>query len=193
MHETTVLWVTGCLSVVAIMAAPLAALWVQREKEEAKALRDRRQAIFNALWVNRRRQFWVARVDALNMIEVEFVGEEKVLNSWQELFAHYSHEHPGLNSDQIFKEREELFATLLYEISQVLGYKFSRTHVRDNIYRPVLHFDYDNIEMETRKLVLDLLKGDALPVRFINGTGTPTPEARLRTENDLDSPAASKL
>jgi hypothetical protein len=196
MNETSVLWATGGLSVFAIMAAPLAALWVQRKKDEDKALRDRRQAIFNALWVNRRRQFWVARVDALNMIDVEFVGEEKVLNAWQELFAHYSHEHTGLNDDQIFKEREDLFATLLYEISRVLGYKFSRTHVRDNIYRPLLHFDYDKIEVETRRLVLELLKGDALPIRFVAssaGSNDSNPDTKLRTEGDTDAPDALKL
>jgi hypothetical protein len=89
MPETTVLWITGVLSVLAIMAAPLSALWVQRRIEEGKALRDRRQAIFNALWLNRRRQFWIARVDALNMIDIEFLGEEKVLAAWRALFADY--------------------------------------------------------------------------------------------------------
>jgi hypothetical protein len=124
------------LSVLAIMAAPLSALWVQRRIEEGKALRDRRQAIFNALWLNRRRQFWIARVDALNMIDIEFLGEEKVLAAWRALFADYVRsDHPGMNDDQISSAREELFATLVYEMSQVLNYKFDRTHVRDNIYR----------------------------------------------------------
>jgi hypothetical protein len=154
-----VLWVTGCLSVVAIMAAPLAALWVQRKIEDSKALRSRRQAIFEALWVNRRRQFWINRIDALNMIDVEFIGEEKVLSAWRALFAHYGSEHPGLNDDQMFREREELFATLVYEMGQVLKYKFDRTYVRDNIYRPKFHFDLDTMELETRRMNHSLLKG----------------------------------
>lgn len=174
------------------MMAPLAALWVQRKKEDLKAIKERRQTIFNALWVNRRRQFWVARVDALNMIEIEFVGEKKVLDAWQELFAHYvRQDHPGLNDDQIFHEREELFATLLYEVSQVLGYKFSRTHVRDNIYRPTLHGKFDEIEFETRQLILNLLKRDALPVRFV-GDSVPTSSSTTpKTADDSDTPLIS--
>lgn len=174
MAETTVLWATGLLSVLAIMAAPISALWIQRKIEDDKALRQRRQAIFDALWVNRRRQFWIARVDALNMIDIEFIGHQRVLDSWQALFAHYvRNDHPG-TEDQIFNEREELFATLLYEMSQILKYKFSRTYVRDNIYRPILHGEMDVMEVETRRLINGLLKSDALPVRFV-GVGAPTP------------------
>ncbi|MHB1745505.1 MAG: DUF6680 family protein [Acidobacteriaceae bacterium] len=174
MAETTVLWATGLFSVLAIMAAPISALWIQRKIEDDKALRQRRQAIFNALWVNRRRQFWVARVDALNMIDIEFIGQQRVLDAWQALFAHYVRgDHPG-TQDQIFNEREELFATLLYEMSRILKYKFSRTYVRDNIYRPTLHGKLDEMELETRSLINGLLKSDALPVRFV-GVGAPDP------------------
>ena len=173
MTETTVLWANGLFSVLAIMGAPISALWIQRKIEEDNALRQRRQTIFNALWVNRRRQFWLARVDALNMIDIEFIGHQRVLDAWQELFAHYERtDHPG-NPEQIFNEREELFATLLYEMSQVLKYKFSRTYVRDNIYRPILHGEMDALEVENRRLINVLLKNDALPVRFVGG-GSPS-------------------
>jgi hypothetical protein len=189
MAETTVLWVTGILSVLAIMAAPISALWIQRKIEADKAQRDRRQAIFKALWVNRRRAFWIARVDALNMIDIEFIGRERVLDAWQALFAHYVRsDHPG-TQDQIFNEREELFATLLYEMSQVLKYKFSRTYVRDNIYRPTLHGEMDMMEVETRRLINRLLKSDALPVRFA-GAGTPTPPEATIPNNDGAGAAA---
>jgi hypothetical protein len=77
MKESSVLWATAILSVVAIIVSPLVALWVQRRVEARKALQERREAIFKALWVNRRRQFYLARVDALNMIDVEFFGERK--------------------------------------------------------------------------------------------------------------------
>jgi len=167
MNEVGVLWATGLMSVGAIIAAPLVTLWAQRRLESAKAQTDRRQSIFRALWVNRRRQFYLARVDALNMIDVDFYGERKVQNAWDELRAHYFRpEHPGLNEEQIFAEREGLFATLLFEMSQVLGYEFGKAQIRDNIYRPQLHNDFDAIEFETRKRTLDLLRSDALPVRF---------------------------
>jgi hypothetical protein len=177
MSEMTVLWVTGILSALAILVAPVTALWVQGKIEEGKAQRDRRQKIFRDLWVNRRRQFWIARIDALNMIDIEFMGKEKVLSAWRALLAHYVRSnHPGSN-EQVFNEREELFATLLYEISQVLKHKFDRTYVRDNIYRPQLHVDLDMMEIETRKLINELLKTDALPVRFVGSEKTAPIEA----------------
>lgn len=167
MAEENVLWATGVMSVAAIIASPLITLLVQRHQERAKALRDRREAIFRALWVNRRRPFYLARVDALNMVEVEFYGETKVQDAWEDLRAHYFRkEHRGLNDEQIGTEREEKFATLLFEISRVLGYKFGRTAIRDNIYRPAFHNEIDEIEIETRRRVLALLRSDALPVRF---------------------------
>jgi hypothetical protein len=192
MNEVTVLWATGILSFVAIIAAPIITLWIQRRLEDAKARRERRLVIFKALWVNRRRQFYIARVDALNMIDVEFFDERKVRDAWEDLRADYFRtDHPGLNEDQIFAAREEKFATLLFEISQVLGYKFGRTHIRDNVYRPQLHGRFDEMELETRTRVLDLLRSDALPVRFVHGAQIPSPPQN--PQDQLDAPNATPL
>jgi hypothetical protein len=165
--EPEVLWWTGTINVLAIIAAPIAALWLQRNRDQKQALENRREQVFKALWVNRRRPFYLARVDALNMIDLEFFGEQKVLDAWADLFAHYVNKHPGLNENQVVQEREDKFATLLYEMSQVVRYKFGKTHIRDNVYRPELHNKFDEIEFETRNRILDLLKTDALPVRFV--------------------------
>ncbi len=193
MTEATVLWATGLMSVAAIIAAPIITLWIQRKLEVSKARTERRQAIFRALWVNRRRQFYVARVDALNMIEVEFFDEKTVWDAWDDLRAHYfRQEHPGLNEDQIFAEREEKFASLLFAISQVLGYGFGRTHIRDAVYRPQLHGRFDEIEFETRTRVLDLLKSDALPVRFVEGPPAP-PKVQEPPQERRGAPDATTL
>ena len=166
--STTVIWWTAGINALAVLLAPAIALWAQRKGDRSKAAQDRKQLIFNTLWINRRRPFYIARVDALNMIDVEFYRNKSVRDAWQDLFAHYRDKHPGLNDEQIMQQREELFATLLFEISKVLGYSLGRAEIRDNIYRPELHNTFDSIEFETRQRVLDLLKSDALPVRFVN-------------------------
>jgi hypothetical protein len=163
--------VSAVITVVAIIAAPISALWIQRKGDDERALKQRREQIFKTLWVNRRRHFYVARVDALNMIDVEFYGETKILDSWADLYAHYCVDTKGQSDVQILKEREEKYAALLFEISQVLGYGFGKTHIRDNIYRPALHNEYDENELETKRRILELLKSDALPVKFINIDG----------------------
>ena len=165
--STTVLWWTAATSGAAILAAPAVALWIQRMVDRNKAAEQRRQEIFKALWVNRRRPFYLARVDALNMIDVEFFGEGLIQDAWQDLFAHYRDPHPGLSDAQIELQREEKYSTLLFEISKVLGYGFGKAHIRDNIYRPTLHDTFELMEMETRQRMLALLKSDALPVKLV--------------------------
>ena len=124
------------------------------------------------------------------MIDIEFIGHQKVLDAWQALFAHYVRDnHPGTD-DQIFNEREESFATLLYEISQVLKYKFSRIYVRDNIYRPILHEQIDMMEVETRRRINGLLKSDALPARFVGGVA-PIPPGAVAPNEDAANAAVS--
>jgi hypothetical protein len=187
MSEASVLWAAGLMSATAIIAAPIIALWVQRQSEERKARELRRQSIFRSLWINRRRPFYIARVDALNMIDVDFFGDKKVQGAWDDLRADYfRQEHPGLNEEQIATQREEKFATLLFEISQVLNYEFGRTYIRDSIYRPQLHDDFDGIEFETRRRVRDLLRSDALPVRFV---GNQPPQAAAENPPPDERPA----
>lgn len=169
------------------MAAPVSALQIQRKIEEEKALRLRRQAIFNTLWVNRRRQFWIARIDALNMIAIEFVGQQGVLDAWEALFAHYvKNTHPG-SQEQIFNEREGLYADLLYEMSKVLKYRFSRTIIRESAYRPEFHSEMDTMEVETRRSLHQLLKLNALPVRFVGAETNPTREATTQIHDGANA------
>jgi hypothetical protein len=174
MSETYVLWCTALITVVAIVIAPITALWAQRKSDDRRALKERRENIFKTLWVNRSRPFYLARIDALNMIDVEFFGKAKVIDAWADLFAHYCAPPQGATDAQIAQAREEKYATLLYEISQVLHYEFGKTHIRDNIYRPTLHQEFDGIELETRRRILDLLRGDALPIRFVNNQSVGT-------------------
>jgi hypothetical protein len=177
--NTTVLWWSAAISGVAILVAPAVALWIQRKVDRNKAAEHRKQEIFKALWVNRRRPFYLTRVDALNMIDVEFYGEKSVLDAWQDLFAHYRDPHPGFSEAQIDLQREEKYSTLLYEISKALGYGFGVAHIRDNVYRPIFHDTAEAVDTETRQRFLALLRSDALSVKLVtsqpeeNITSTP--------------------
>ena len=163
----TILWSTAGINALAVLAAPAIALWAQRQLDRGKAARDRKQDIFRTLWVNRRRPGYFSRVDALNMIDIEFYSNKPVRDAWDNLFAHYKDKHPGFNDDQIEQQRNELFTTLVFEMSKILGYDLGIAQIRDNIYRPELHNTFDAIEFETRSRILELLKTDALPVHFV--------------------------
>jgi hypothetical protein len=167
-ETTNVLWWTATINAGAVLIAPAIALWAQRRIDRYKAAQDRREAIFKALWVNRKRPFYIARIDALNMIDIEFYKYKHVRDAWKDLFAHYRDPHPGLNDEQIGQQREELFTTLVFEASKVIGYDFGRAEIRDNSYVPTLHGKIEETEIETRTRILDLLRGDALPVKFVH-------------------------
>lgn len=112
------------------------------------------------------------------MIDVEFYGEQKIIDAWADLFAHFKTDanSQGVTEAEQLRRGLEKYASLLYEIGQSLGYKIGKTHIRDDVYRPDLHNEFDLIELETRRLTRDLLKAldsmDALPVRFQPPQGT---------------------
>jgi hypothetical protein len=81
MTGTTILWWTAGLNVAAIITAPITALWAQRKGDDNRALKKRHDDIFRALWINRARPMYLARVDSLNMIDVEFFGVAKVMDA----------------------------------------------------------------------------------------------------------------
>jgi hypothetical protein len=174
MTGTTILWWTAGLNVAAIITAPITALWVQRKGDDNRALKRRREDIFRALWINRARPMYLARVDSLNMIDVEFFGVAKVMDAWADLLAHYNTDYiaQGVPTVEIIRLHVEKYSALLYEMSQVLGYKFGKTYIRDGAYRPGIHNEIDDLELETRRLIRDLLKElyamDALPIRVLN-------------------------
>ena len=166
-ETTNVLWWTATINAGAVLIAPAIALWASAKLIDIKPRKIGVRPFSMALWVNRKRPFYIARIDALNMIDIEFFKYKHVRDAWKDLFAHYRDPHPGLNDEQIGQQREELFTTLVFEVSKVTGYDFGRAEIRDNSYVPTLHGKIEETEIETRTRILDLLRGDALPVKFV--------------------------
>ncbi|WP_263354323.1 DUF6680 family protein [Acidicapsa acidisoli] len=173
MSDTTALRMTSAITVLAILGAPIGALWVQRIGDDKRAQRLRRETVFKTLWANRARPVWVTRVDALNMIEIEFHGERAVVAAWKELFGHYKFDYKaaGIAEAEQTRRHIEKYGKLLFEMSKVLGYDLQETSIRDDVYRPDIHGRFDEIEMETRSLTRDILQAlknmDALPMKIV--------------------------
>jgi hypothetical protein len=49
----------------------------------------------------------------------------------------------GIPGPEVQRLHLEKYTALLYEISQVLGYEFGKTEIRDNAYRPMFHNDVE--------------------------------------------------
>lgn len=74
------------LTIVAILIAPLAALWIQGKLDERKEARKRRLDIFKTLMATRASVLSQEHIRALNMIDTEFYGKKKyrgVIKAWR--------------------------------------------------------------------------------------------------------------
>jgi hypothetical protein len=152
--------VLGAITVVAIVVGPIAALWIQRLLDESRDVRKRKMWIFKTLMSNRATRMAPVYVQALNLIDVEFISdnekEKAVRNAWKELADLYLN---WKNTANALEKADELNAVLLSEMGKVLGYDFDKVYLRKGAYYP----EYlQNAELEQhalRRALLELLNG----------------------------------
>jgi len=72
-------------------------------------------------------------VAALNLIEVEFEDESKVLEAWKKYLTNLGEEIPSIEQkdrhDAAIKRRDSLLTKLIYEISRVLKFKVEQLEI----------------------------------------------------------------
>lgn len=108
------------LNLIAIIVIPIVAVligqWLQTRSEKRK---DKMQ-IFKALMTARIYGWTVESVHALNVIDIVFADDRKVINAWKNLHEKYIVKDPtDAQLEQIKKAQDKL----LEEISNSLGYK----------------------------------------------------------------------
>ena len=104
------------------------------------------------------------RVEALNLIEVEFskgggASDRLVLDSWR---FYLEHLYGTFSDDQAarWEDRKiELLIDLLYEMSRALQYDFDKVALKKNIYIPKWHGQLEKEEMLLRQQVLEITAG----------------------------------
>lgn len=166
--------VVSALTIGAIFRAPIIALRVQREADEAREKKGRKLWIFKTLMGNRATRLNANFVQALNLIDIEFTDptEKAVRDSWKELLDHYTawgaKKDPQRKNDERvdIEKSTDLLAEMLMKMGQGLGYEFDKVYIKKGFYYPE---GLGNIEAEQhalRRSVLALLsgKGMKLPV-----------------------------
>ena len=125
-------------------------------RENKKSKKERRLWIFRALVQDRAHCVSDNFVAAINLVEIEFSGEEKVINAWNKLRdAHYTGNRP----DESIRRRTN---ELLIEIGKVL--KFKNLNFTDPGYIPKLHLDnYERIVIRD-DLLIKLLKNGKITI-----------------------------
>ena len=97
--------------------------------------------IFKILMATRAQNLSPGHVEALNMIDLEFDGqnkrENKVISAWKSYLDHLG--DGSLSPDVWASKRADLFVDLLHSMATVLGFKFDKIHIRRSVYSPKAH------------------------------------------------------
>lgn len=157
-------------NVIAIILAPLIALQVSQVVEQWKEKRRRRFEIFKTLMSTRGTNLAPQHVEALNLIDVEFYNRKQVIEAWRQ---YYNHLHDRQADDNAWENvRRERLTVLLFEMSNVLGYKFEKSSIERASYSPEAHGQASREVQIIRGKLAGLLsimatEGYAVPVKLI--------------------------
>lgn len=171
----------------AVIAGPILAVQSQKIIESFLSKKQRRLNLFHTLMSTRATRLSPEHVSALNMIDIEFYGrkiagvrlqtksEKKVTNAWKlynnQLNEPYTPETFSIWNDRVF----ELFTSMLYAMSQALGYDFDEVQLKRDCYRPKGHGDIEEQQYLVRAGVVEILKGNkSLNVHLTN---VPVPQS----------------
>jgi len=167
-------WIT----IAAIIIGPILAVQAQKIVEAIRSKKQKRLKLFHTLMSTRATRISNEHVTALNMIDIEFYGrkvlgtkfqtpkEKSVTNAWKnyndQLNSRYEPEHFSA-----WLERGNiLFTTLLYKMSNALGYEFDEVQLKRDCYRPIGHEHLEEDHHNIRKALLEVLNGTRpLPIK----------------------------
>jgi hypothetical protein len=108
-------------------------------------------------------------VQALNMIDIEFYGrklfgvryqtnkEKSVTNAWKNYNDKLNSIKSYTSQELWQKDVDGLFTILLYKMSIALGYEYDEVQLKRDCYRPQVHVDIENKQLNVLTGVADLL------------------------------------
>lgn len=193
--ETILDVILPLLTIVAIVAGPVAALLVSRRLDEEKAKKDRKLGIFKTLIATRggREQgasFWQSlsfeHVRALNCIVLEF-DEKEVLDAWREYHDFLYDENLaklGENAEWLVMQKAQQRKLLLI-MGEKLGYKkrLNEVDIKNLFYIPSAHAYREQQERDTRRFALEVLEGKR-PIHFAHSNSIPPPNTKYTGINN---------
>lgn len=149
-------------TIAAIIIGPVVALWLQRISERRRDRCTRKLIIFKELMATRATRVSPRHVDALNAIEVEFSdgsgGDKRVLEAWRLYLDHLG--DGDMDDNQRWTDKgNDLLTDLLYEMSRVLKYDFSKVTLKKNVYSPKAHGDLELDQYLLRKYIVEMMAG----------------------------------
>lgn len=146
------------LTIVAILVGPIASvavtMWWQRRKEK----RDAKERLFVTLMAHRHAsppaEDWV---DSLNVIDVVFARQTKVLDLWHRYYDALNTSPSNTN----YQSQQHTYLLMLAEMARLLGYTRLEITDIDKFYSPRAYGDQMQINRETQLEWLRVLRNTA--------------------------------
>lgn len=153
-------WITTAAIVIGPLAAVLITHWLQRRADE----RQRKLFVFRALMTTRKTPLSAERVQALNLVEIEFSRNKLVMQKFRRLLETYN-DHVRWRSDDeairraVIQEVDDRTAELLGEMGAVLGYKMEDLDLLRGGYSPEAFSILEQQQREIREFFVGLNNG----------------------------------
>jgi hypothetical protein len=146
-------------TVFAIVWGPVKAVQIAKKDEQSREKKKRQYEIFYKLMKTRKMILNPERIEALNLIQIEFFDKEKIIKAYKDYVQHLYLEVPKNGDSRFFEQREDLFFELIHEIGLELGFNFDRRELNKFSYAPQGWFNDQNENQLFRKLIIELLAG----------------------------------
>lgn len=166
------------VTIYAIYIGPIKAAELSIRLQAKKEKEARRHAVFKSLMQTRDMPLVFEHVSALNLIQLEFNEDTKVLDALKTYISILNSKFPDASDPHVFeifhKDKKNKLYDLIHEIGKSVGYTFDKRELEDLSYSPI-GWNNDDQEMRTfRNMVIELLSGRrSLPV---TGATLPNPE-----------------
>jgi hypothetical protein len=146
-------------------AGPVAAVQAQKWVERNTAKRRGKVSVFRTLMATRGAFLSPDHVKALNMIDLEFYAggtkEQRVREAWKQYLDHLNTRYDNDTSGAWGRRQIELLVELLYEMSECVGYRFDKTHIKNTAYSPMAHGNMEQEQNVIRSGLVNILTGKA--------------------------------
>lgn len=157
--------ISDWLMILAVLVAPILAVQVQKWLERYRDYRERKLRIFKILMATRATGLSAEHVQALNLIDLEFVGKKyrKTREYWKEYLNHLDN-FPREDEKLLpvwGDKKVDLLVKLLIEMGNALGYQFDTVNIKKGAYLPEGHTRIEQEISLLRKRGLQVLFGDA--------------------------------
>ena len=183
------------LTILAVFLGPIIAIQIQKFIESKNEKKNRKLYIFRALMTTRGNNLSAAHVEALNMIDIEFYGnnknDKKVIEAWRTYFDHLCRAPDDVtapdhqtNYSIWTSRRSDLLIDLLYEISGGLEYSFDKAILRSGVYAPKGHQDFENEQTFLRRSLVDVFLDKRAIHIDIKNLNPPPPQGSISDHNE---------